>query len=65
MHAGVVMGVASNEELRELMETLHCQIFKQTISEREKAMASVWKEDAPDYSQYELSPLVRSGSSQA
>ena len=59
MQAGVVLGAATNEELQERIEAIHLDVFGQTVKEREKARASGWKEDAVDYSQYELSPTLR------
>ncbi|WP_207060931.1 hypothetical protein [Motiliproteus sp. SC1-56] len=59
MQAGVFLGLASNEELQQLMETTHVSIFGKTIKEREAQRPVAWQESALDYREYEQPTFTR------
>lgn len=59
MHAGVFMGLVTNDELQVLMEQVHLDIFGKTIEQAKEDKAHIWQDEVTDYSQYETSPFIR------
>jgi len=59
MQAGVFLGLVSNTELSEVMETIHLSIFNQTIAERRSDQSASWKDEQIDYSRYDLPAYER------
>ena len=53
MQAGVFMELTSNQELSELMERIHQQVFGLSIAERRQQQQSRWPEEEIDFSRYE------------
>ena len=59
MQAGVFIGLVSNAELSELMETVHQNVYGQTIAERRAACSTSWQNETIDYSQYDQPAYIR------
>ncbi len=59
MEAGVFLGLVKKTELRTLMESIHLEVFGKTIDQAKQEKANLWKDDAIDYSIYDLPPSVR------
>jgi hypothetical protein len=53
MQGAVFMGLASNAELSAIMNEAHYAVFGVSIEERKKEGASLWQQDAIDYSRFE------------
>ena len=59
IHAGVFMGVATNIEMHDLMETIHYSVFGKTIKERKETQPLSWEVNDIDYDQYEQPTFER------
>ncbi|WP_062266708.1 hypothetical protein [Endozoicomonas arenosclerae] len=59
MHAGVFMGLVTNDELETLMEQIHLDIFGKTIEQAKRDKAYLWQEEVTDYSLYDSPPKAR------
>jgi hypothetical protein len=59
MQAGVFIGLVSNAELSELMESVHINVYGQTIAGRREACSTSWQNEAIDYSQYDQPAYIR------
>ena len=59
MQAGVFIGLVSNAALSELMESVHLNVYGQTIAERREACSTNWHNEAIDYSQYDQPAYMR------
>ena len=60
MHAGVFMGLVTNDELQALMERIHLDICGKTIEQTKQDKAHIWNEEVTDYSLYDAPPKTRS-----
>ncbi len=60
MQAGSFFGLATSKELKKLMEEVHCEVFGQTIKERQASTNSTWVAEQIDYSEYDSPSFDRS-----
>ncbi len=60
MHAGIFMGLVTNDELQSLMERIHLDVFGKTIEQAKLDKAHLWQEEVTDYSLYDTPPKTRS-----
>ncbi len=58
MRAGIFMGVATNEEISELMDTCQLGII---IEQRMAELSVKWQEESIDYSHYDQPTSGRKG----
>ena len=61
MRAGIFLGIASNEEMSELMDACHSDIFGKTIEQRKAELSARWQEESIDYSHYDQPAYERKG----
>ncbi len=59
MQAGVFLGLASNEELYDVMQNVHMSVFDMSIEERQKINEIKWDDDQIDYGGYEVPSFLR------
>lgn len=53
IQAGVFMGLVTNAEMKQLMETVHYSVYGKSIKERKDRQQANWDDSDIDYSQYE------------
>ena len=61
MRAGIFLGIASNEEMSELMDACHLDVFGKTIEQRKVELSARWQEESIDYSHYDQPAFERKG----
>ena len=59
MHAGVVMGLVSNDELAAFMDEMHLKVFGKTIQQRKEGRPAHFDDEAIDYSGYDQPTFER------
>ena len=59
IHAGVFMGIATNKEMHNLMESVHFSVFAKTIKERKETQQISWEDHDIDYGQFEQPTFER------
>jgi len=60
MYAGVFLGLATQAEMRTLLENTHVAIFGETVEERKKGKSATWPDIEINYDQYDSPTLLRS-----
>ncbi|WP_299597443.1 hypothetical protein [uncultured Microbulbifer sp.] len=60
MQAGVFFGFSSKNELAEMIENIHIDVFGKTIAERKAEAPASWIFEEVDYSQYDSPTYERS-----
>jgi hypothetical protein len=61
MQAGKFLGLATNDELKSLMDRIHIDIFGNTIEQRQAGQATSWIPESIDYNHYEHPAYERGG----
>lgn len=59
IQAGIYLELATNPELKELMEQVHFSVFGKTISQRHKEKPVAWPEVLNEYDQYDSPTFER------
>lgn len=59
IQAGLYLGLATNSEMKEIMEQVYFSVFGKTISQRHKEEPVSWPEVLIDYNQYEQPTFER------
>ena len=53
------MGIATNKEMHNLMESVHFSVFAKTIKERKETQKISWEDHDIDYGQFEQPTFER------
>ena len=59
INAGVFLGLTSNAEMQELMESVHLEVFGETMTKRRQTRPGFWLDEGRDYAQYESPAFER------
>ena len=60
MRAGTFLGLVSQQDLSQLMDSIHYEVFGESIASRTKKQKQQWSNDTVNYSQFDLPAYERS-----
>ncbi len=60
MYAGVFLRLATQAEMRTLLENTHVAVFGETVEDRKKGKSATWPDIAFNYDQYDSPTVLRS-----
>jgi hypothetical protein len=62
IQAGTFVGLATKEEVKNVMDRVHFDVFGKSIEDRQSDLSKSWTPENIDYSQYELPAYERDSS---